>query len=214
MSRRTAGIVGLLGAITLLVGDMLLYGHLGSAVDVWEGARQVAGQASLERLFWGGLLGPIGAVLYLAGFWHVYLNTRRAGRLAAKAILVGLTTMIVVGGAYHILWTVQMLSFKYGLADIAELSPFSDALGSYLTTVYNMAAVPGYLASLILAALVLIGRTRYPRWTILVNPGLLMLFPLIFGPSLIPAPIGAAIMGGYINLTFCVFLTVSIFTTK
>ena len=213
MSRRTAGIVGLIGAIVLLVGDMLLYGHWGSAADFWVGVHRVAEQAPLSRIFVGGLLGPVGAVLFLAGFWHVYLNTRQAGRLAAKVTFAGLVTMIVSGGAYHVVWVVRMLSFKYGMSDVAGLSPFTEALGSYMTLVYNVAAVPGYLVSPILAVLVLTGRSRYPRWTVLVNPGLLMVFGLLFGTSLFLAPIGAAIAGGYINLIFCVFFAVSIITT-
>lgn len=214
MSRRTAGIIGFIGAIVLLVGDMLLYGHLGSAADFWDGVRRVAGQASLGRIFVGGLLGPVGVVLYLAGFWHVYLNTRHAGRLAAKVTLVGLTAMMVMGGgAYHAVWVVRMLSFKYGLADVAGLSSFTEAFESYMTLVYNVAAVPSYLVSPILVVLVLTGRSRYPRWTVLVNPGLLMLFRPLVGTSLFPAPVGAVIVGGYINLTFCVFFAVSIITT-
>ncbi len=192
---------------------MLLYGHLGSATDFWIGVGRVAEEASLERVFAGGLLGPVGAVLYLAGFWHVYLNTVQAGRLAAKMVLIGLALMIVSGGAYHVLWVIRILSLKYGLANVAELSPFTDAVESYLATVYQASAVPGYLASPILAVLVLIGRSRYPRWTVLANPGLLMLLGLLVGPSFFPAPAGAVILGGFINLIFCVFFAVSIITT-
>ena len=213
MSRRTAGIVGLVGAIVLFVGDMLLYGHLGSATDFWDGVRRVAVQAPLARFFVGGLLGPVGAVLYLAGFWHVYLNTRQAGRLGAKVMLVGLTAMIVMGGAYHVVWVVRMLSFRYGVADVAGLNSFVDALGSYMATVNNAAEVPGYLVCPILVVLVLTGRSRYPRWTVLVNPGLLMIFRFSGVTSSLPAPFGAVILGGYINLTFCVFFAVSIITT-
>ncbi|MBU1700291.1 MAG: hypothetical protein KJ970_00395 [Candidatus Eisenbacteria bacterium] len=213
MNRRTAGIVGFIGAIVLLVGDMLLYGHWGSAADFWVDAHRVAEKASLARIYVGGLLGPVGAMLYLAGFWHIYLNTRQAGRFAARMILVGLTAMIVTGSAYHVLWGVRMLSFKYGLANVAGFNPFTDALGSYLETVFKASAAPGYLVSAILAVLVLMGRSRYPRWTVLANPGLLMLFGLLLGTSFFPAPVGAVIMGGYINLTFCVFFAVSIITT-
>lgn len=213
MNRRAAGIIGLVGAIVLFVGDMLLYGHLGSSANFWDGVQRVAEQASLARIYVGGLLGPVGAVMYLAGFWHIYLNTHRAGKRAAKVMLVGLTTMIVSGGAYHVLWVVRILSFRYGLANVADLSPFSDELGFYLTTVYNVSAAPGYLVSPILAVLVLFGRSQYPRWTVLVNPGLLMFLSLLIGTSGFPAPVGAVVMGGYINLTFCLFFAVSIITT-
>jgi hypothetical protein len=213
MNRRIAGIVGLTGAIVLLIGDALLYGHLGSATDFWNTIPRVAGEASLVRLFAGGLLGPVGAVLYLAGFWHVYLNTRTAGRITASITLIGLSTMIVGGGAYHIIWVARMLAYKYGLADIAGSSPFVDAFESYMTMVYYTAAIPGFLASPMLGFLVLSGRSRYPRWTVLVNPGLLMLFGLLLGTSFFPAPVGGMIYGGIINLTFCLFFVVSIVTT-
>ena len=213
MNRRSAGIVGLAGAIVLLVGDILLYGHFGSSADFIEGIQRVAEQASLTRLFVAGLLGPAGAVLYLAGFWHVYLNTRKSGQLAARLILVGLTTLMVTGGAYHIIWAVEMLALKYQLAEVAGCGLFLEAFGSYMTLVYITAAVPGFLAGVILFISVLTGRSRYPRWTVLANPGLLMLIPMLVGTSHLPAPLGGAIMGGYINLIFCVFFTVSIITT-
>jgi hypothetical protein len=61
-NRRLAGLAGLLGALLFFCGDMLFYGHVGSGASFHEGMQHVAREASLARLFIGGLLGPIAAL--------------------------------------------------------------------------------------------------------------------------------------------------------
>jgi hypothetical protein len=82
----------------------------------------------------------------------------------------------------------------------------------YWRLAYNLAAIPGYFGFLLLAALVLLGKTWYPRWTVLVNPAVLgVLAPMA---SRIPAPLGAVAVGGFTNLTIVVFFCASILTTR
>jgi uncharacterized protein DUF6796 len=74
--RRWAGVAGLCGALLFFVGDMLFYGHWGSGAGFHEGMIQTVRNASLGRLFAGGLVGPLVACLCIVGFWHVYSNVR------------------------------------------------------------------------------------------------------------------------------------------
>jgi len=211
MNRRVSGIIGLIASIILFLGDMLLYGHLGSASGFWDGAKTVASEASLGRLFAGGILGPIGALIYIVGFWHVYLNTKQAGKIAAKIVFIGCTSMMVIGGTFHALWTIRMLLFKFGIPDMHSLELFTEAVNSYSSFTYTISSVPGYLVFPILFYLVVSGKSQYPRWTVIVNTGLLYLLSFLL--SGLSAPFGAVIIGGYINLVFSVFFITSVITT-
>lgn len=211
MSTRTSGIVGLVAAIAMLAADMLLYGHLGSAIDFWDGVRRVADDATPLRLFAGGVVGPLAAVLYMAGFWHVYLNTRQAGSSAARLMFGALVAMISTGGAYHAVWTVRMLCYKHGLYESDSVNSFMATFASYGEVLYLVASSAGFIACPILLILVLTGRSRYPRWTAVANPGLWI--PLSVLVSRLPEPYGAAVFGGYFNLVFAAFFTVSIIST-
>src|SRR4249920_3766377 len=83
--RRLAGLSGFVGALLFFAGDMLFYGHLGSGSNFAQGMLAAVQQASIARLFAGGLVGPLAACLCIVGFWHVYLNVRptnvRLGRI-------------------------------------------------------------------------------------------------------------------------------------
>jgi hypothetical protein len=78
--------------------------------------------------------------------------------------------------------------------------------------IYRSIEVVGYPTMLLLFALVLFKQTTYPRWTALLNPGLLMLIsPLAVH---IPSPVAAVIIGGFYNLTFCIFFQISLATCR
>src|SRR5258708_12874664 len=79
--RRLAGLSGLAGALLFFAGDMLFYGHIGSGANFAEGMRATVVRASPERLFAGGLVGPVAACMCIVGFGHVYLNIRPANVL-------------------------------------------------------------------------------------------------------------------------------------
>ena len=131
MDRKIFGIIGILAAATLFAGDMLLYGHFGSAPAFWDGVKTVAANASLGRLYAGGIIGPIGGLLYILGFWHIYLNTQQAGKVVSIIVFTGCTSMMVLGGAYHALWTIRMLLYKFGIPDMESLELFIKAVKSY-----------------------------------------------------------------------------------
>jgi hypothetical protein len=85
------------------------------------------------------------------------------------------------------------------------------AIKSYWALAYNLGAIPGYLGAALLFGLVLLGKTYYPRWTVLANPAVLMvLSPLA---DRVPAPLGAILVGGSTNLSIAIFFLVSVATT-
>jgi hypothetical protein len=210
--RQLTGLCGVTGALLFFAGDMLFYGHFGSGAAFAEGIRGTVIRASDERLFAGGLVGPPAACLCIVGFWHVYLNMRPANIALRRLIFALFAALMVAGSAVHTLWTAKGLALKYCYYQSAPCPELLAAVKSYWSTAYNLGAVPGYLGAAFLAILVLLGKTYYPRWTVLANPALLMatLLPLA---SRAPSPLGAILVGGLTNLSIAVFFLVSVMTT-
>ncbi len=209
--RRCAGISGLGGALLFFAGDMLFYGHVGPGSTFAEGMRSTVMQASTTRLFAGGLVAPAAACLCIVGFWHVYLNVRPASLVLGRIMLGCFFVLMVAGSAVHTLWTAKGLAIKYCYGQGAPCSDVLGAAKSYWTLAYDLGAIPGYIGGVILLGLVLAGKTWYPRWTAVANPGILILLsPLA---ERVPSPLGAILVGGSANLSIAVFFFVSLATT-
>ncbi len=85
------------------------------------------------------------------------------------------------------------------------------ALRRYWEIAYDLAAVPAYFGAILLAIVVVLGKSLYPRWTVLANFGVLsLLAPLAERAS---APLGAILVGGFTNLSIAVFFLVSVIST-
>jgi hypothetical protein len=208
--RRLAGLCGLAGALLFFAGDMLFYGYLGPGSNFADGMRATVAQASTQRLFAGGLVGPLAASLCIIGFWHVYLNVRPSSELFGRVMLAAFFILMVGGSAVHTLWAAKGLALKYCYG---QGSPCSDLLAitkSYWTLAYDLTSIPGYVGGVLLMGLVLTRRTWYPLWTALVNPGVLILLsPLA---AKVPSPLGAILVGGATNLSIAAFFLVSVVT--
>lgn len=148
---------------------------------------------SSMRLQLGGVLGPVAAVFYTAGFLQLFLGLQgQQGQHAGdnNSLLLpflaafGLTTMMVVGGGlYHGLfaWT-GFLSAEFAALDDRK-SPRKDSDGTraclqrlmnchrdYLQFVYKWSAVSALVGSLAFAVCVLRGGTIYPAWMVGLVP--------------------------------------------
>jgi hypothetical protein len=210
-ARRLAGITGVAAGLLMFSGDMLFYGHWGSGAKFHEGMIATVRQASDLRLFVGGLIGPVAACLFIVGFWHVFLNVEPKAPTSARVVFLCFAALMVAGSAVHALWTPYGLALKYCSGEGSPCSELLGATRSYWNAAYDLSAVPGYLGALLLFILVLLGRTRYPRWTVIANPAVVIfLEPLA---TKVPAPLGAVLDGGFTNLSLAFFFLVSVGTT-
>jgi hypothetical protein len=210
--RRLTGIAGLCGALLFFAGDMMFYGHLGSGAGFHQGMIATVRNASLARLYAGGLVGPLAACLCIVGFWHVFLNVRPSHARIGRVMFVAFALLMVSGSAIHTLWTTKGLALKYCYGDDdAACRAIVQAINQYWDIAYYFGAVPAYFAFIVLAGLVLFGRTWYPRWVVLSNPAVLLLFSPLADRA--PAPFGAVLSGGFTNLSIAIFFAVSIWTT-
>jgi hypothetical protein len=91
---------------------MLFYGHWGAGAGFKEGMHTVLRQASLTRLFIGGLVGPVAACLCIIGFWHVRQNRVPLRPLLGRVVFYALAAMMVAGGAVHALWVPRGLALS------------------------------------------------------------------------------------------------------
>jgi len=210
-SRRSAGAAGLAGALLFFCGDMLFYGHWGAGDTFKEGMLTVLRQSSMTRLFTGGLVGPVAACLCIIGFWHVRQNVVPRSPLLGRVVFYALAAMMVAGSALHALWVPRGLAIKYSDTVGPYAPELIAALRRYWEIAYDLTAVPAYFGAIVLAILVVLGKSLYPRWTVLANFGLLSLIaPLA---ERVPAPIGAILVGGFTNLSIATFFLVSLVST-
>jgi hypothetical protein len=209
--RRLAGLAGLLGALLFFCGDMLFYGHFGAGAGFHDGMQRVVRDASLTRLFAGGLIGPVAACFCIVGFWHVRRNIAPRSPMFAGLIFYSLAAMMVVGSAVHALWVPRGLALKYETTLQHYAPDLFSALRRYWELAYDLAAAPAYLGAILLVFVVLFRKSIYPRWTVLANFGLLSLLAPLAERA--PAPVGAILVGGFTNLSIATFFLVSVVST-
>lgn len=204
--------MGILGALLLFAGDMLLLGHFGSAADFRAGMLETIRSAPLARIWAGGLMGPIAGALLVAGFWQVCQSVQEPKGRAARAMW-GLFVLFAVGmAAIHSVWAVfELVIQSCGSADgtaTVACQALAASVQGYMRLSLLALAVPGAIASVILAVLVLGGRTHLPRWTVVANP-LLLVAVLLPAFATAPAPIGAVLLGGSASILLLVFFAVA-----
>jgi hypothetical protein len=206
-----AGLSGLLGALLFFSGDMLFYGYVGSGAGFPAGMLATVATDSSTRLSVGGLLGMPAACLCIVGFWHVRGNVKHSSPFLRELIFLSFAAMMVAGSAIHTLWAAKGLAIKYCSDGSAPCSAVTAALRSYWSVAYNIGSAPGYVGAVLLVLLVAFGKTRYPKWTVLANPAILLLLSPLADAT--PAPVGAILVGGFTNLTIAVFFLASLVTT-
>jgi hypothetical protein len=197
--------LGIAGALLMFIGDMCLYGHFGSSRDFMTNLSIVISKEPDARIITGGFIAPVASFLYCLGFFSIYKMVSPKSPILAIIFIVSSVVMMLFGGAYHAMWGIRGLLIKAGLTS-SNYQGLYNKIVKYTRLFYNTMSVLAGVAALILLFVVLSGRSLYPRWTAVVNPGLLLLFkPLT---RFIPSPLGAIISGGYLNLVFIIFFLV------
>ena len=145
------GWVGLIGAILMLLGDLLLYTHFENmpAVEPTVRAAFPARQSILLAGDMGlgisALLGPIAGIFYLVGSLHFALlfNQKRAFG-AAVALMSALA--FVASGAYHTQFSLLAYILKYANSTGVESQQLVNATQSILYILNIGVQIPWVLA--------------------------------------------------------------------
>jgi hypothetical protein len=155
----------------------------------------------VERLFAGGIMGPLSTIFSIIGAYLFYIVFRSINKTLAKSSFVLLASFFVFAGAYHAVFT--------NLGFIGRLQePFRSQqlkiVSRFLNTIYSFDFTIGVLWTLIFLYLIIFKKTKFPEWIVLFTPTLLILLGNAV-QNFIPYPLGAIIYGGWINLSFVLF---------
>lgn len=179
-----AGLIGLLAACFVGIGEFCLqFSPRGFYEDPAYGFFLDVGRAQLDL---GYALSVFSAPLYLVGYWHLKTMLAPASRIGAWAFFLIGAYAFVIGA----IWIGQRPFMALLVQAIAAGEAAPSLLTEYavrneiLVSVLRAAVA---LTSVIWMALILSGRTLYPRWMALLAPALLLagVFALYaFAPSI------------------------------
>ncbi len=196
----------------LLASDWLMLGTFTDARGFEDNWLTILAEMPKWRVISGAIAGPLGAWLYIVGFWQLYLALRPAGMRLAFVCWAGFSIgFIYVAGAFHA--SFPFMAHAAQLMDTVQSSSPESATVlaqqtiNYAGMLFLASMLPSLVGCLALAYAVLILPTRYPRWTVAFNPLVLFVFTLCF--RFVPAPLGGLLQIGYGNILFLIFFTAS-----
>ncbi|MEJ7578758.1 MAG: hypothetical protein WKF74_17315 [Pyrinomonadaceae bacterium] len=161
------------------------------------------------QLLLGGAVGPVAAMFYAVGMSIFFLTLKSVNyRLAAFASLA-LAAMVLVGGAYHAVFTMYGFVGRVGNQIEREL------LTGNVRTLYNwlawMSYACGTLGTLTVLTLGIRRESEFPKWLLPLLPANLVVLCFLLTPAFesLPAPLGGLIRGGRINGSFVLFFALA-----
>lgn len=203
---KLTGYAGIVGSLLMYTGDMLLYFTTRPVPDLEKDLLPSMSSVPLERLIAGGLVGPVAALLCIAGFYHLFLRVKSTRRKTARWMLALFSFSMVMGGAYHAFFPAFGIVSSQGHTEIiASLLSYAGWLGAFVFYLMGM----GWLLFSILA---LQKQTSFPRWIVLFTP--LITIWLIFLWQMLPRPFNILIAGGWFSLILAPIFIVSLLTLK
>ncbi len=210
---RTAGILAILGGIANAVSDYLLQGGLipRAAVNTYD----FLPFAPYDLVFIGSIIGNAAIPLWLLGFWPVYVALAPAGRWLAIPTVCFLGYGFSLFPGYHGAYALYAAGFQAQREAPEALSETTatlvQRLHDYHDALLNVIGVPMMVGSLLFAVTVLLGRTLFSRWVILISP-IVVPFTQPF-IEMLPAPYGGLIRPAWGTTVFTVFFLVATVVT-
>jgi len=197
------GIVGLLAAVFTGVGEFMLHFDALARFDV---EYAFLGGISDQRSSVGHFVAMLGAPMYLIGCWHIRLMLKPA---SDSWSLVAFFVM-AYGFAIGIVWigsraSISALVNMPVTPDVQHLIELYDFRYETLLQVTRIAVLA---LSIIFVALVVRGRSHYPRWMAALNP-ILMIVASFVVYALAPA-LGKYLMPIALNVAFFILFLASI----
>lgn len=195
---------GLLGALLMFAGDMLLY-YTPEDFDYEPDRNQNVIQAVVNvmktlpagRVSLGGVLGTVASFLYCIGFYHIIVITDNAWKLMAYVAFFASCLGIISGGAYH-----THCAYLGLLGDDRYTEAREIAINYFSKLIWIMYIGEG-IGYFLLVFLIVTNHTILPQWTFLLTPGILFLLkkPL----RRLPKGIRVIISGGWSNLISVIY---------
>jgi len=198
MSLEIAMSIGLVGAVLMFFGDMILYfskndykndGTLNPIIDIMK-------KVSTRRLYIGGMLGPLAAFLYCIGYYHLVLFSKNEYVVFGWIIFFINCLGIICGGAYHSHCANLGL---IGRRDEESLNEVKNYLNFQKSVAFGIQAV-GFIG---MAFMIVMNWTVLPRWMFILTPLMLVfLLPLV---RKLPKGMHMFICGGWTNMISVIY---------
>lgn len=201
-SERWMAVAGLAGALLMFAGDMLFYGQWGSGAGAISESFALAAAASPDRLALGGLVAPVAGAGLLCGVFHVLNRLGSSPAIVRWIVVICLLLVVMIAVATHAVWG------AFALAATTHEPLAVMRVYQYLQMHFLVGAAPAAVATILLLVAVACGRSGWPRWMIVFNPGVLYL--IMSSGTWSPAPVGAALVGGAFNLSLAFFFAASL----
>ena len=193
---------GMLGAMLMLIADMLMMGLPISATEYNSLGLGLLAEVGSLRLVIGGLLGVLAAVYYYNGFGFIVaiIPQDKLGRIATSLYRI----MAIAAGVYHFLlpWPAILADGRLAAESLSRVYA-SPVIYSMRMLLFTAALLPMIAAGIILLLLILSGRLNAPVWIAMLVPGIPLAFIGIVNH--IPAPLGDYLNAGWLNLTIMLF---------
>ena len=193
---RILALLGLLGGLLMLFGDLCFYMIPISGVEFLR--TSVMNTMPLNRLVLGGSVGPIAGLLYALGAMIFYVEFKQYHKMMACVLAGIFVLMFIVGGAYHSIYA------TYGFVPDHDPDGIRMKITSLIDALQQISFITGVIGSFLFIYMVLRYKSRFPKWMIFLTPTLWTLVGNVIAP-IVPHPIGSVIIGGWINICFIVF---------
>jgi hypothetical protein len=200
---RLFGVIGILGGITLLTGDMLFYyDPLNS--NLFENM----GNASDSRIIYSAVTALLAAWFYMLGVVHVYQAFIQTKPIIKNTILICFAAITISYGVVHGAFVAIATSSKLAIENNLDLND-SVALANEANNTLRLIVYPIFgLLSILFITQVWKRKTLYPRWIILFFPLIPFLIQDLICNNL-SGNIWIIVCGGYLNHILIIFFTAS-----
>ena len=200
----TTLVIGLVGALLMFCGDMILYYdkndfvHDGTITPIIN----IMKKLPAKRIMIGGWIGPVAAFLYCCGFYHIVLVTDETLYKWAFVAFLFNCLGIIAGGAYH------SHCAYLGLLGAEEQRDDLNIVMKYFQKLPLILYIGEGLGLLVYLVLIVAGKTLFPRWMAVLSPGVLFLLKPL--SRKLPRGLHMILCGGFSNIIFVIYYVISI----
>jgi len=205
---KLTGILGLIGAVMVGIGEFLLHynagGYNGSNYSFFVSIAD-------NRLIIGHFLAVFFVSFYIAGYWHFYLAIKKGSQALALGILVLGVFAFVIGG----MWISSRGMLGFIAKSVAAGEASSTLLDKYTLLMETLVQVLRLIVlaiSVLFVTAILKGKTLYPRWMAWFNPVLVL--AVVFLTFFALPSVGNYIAPTAMNVTHIIVFTASLFALK
>jgi len=200
---RLFGVLGILGGITLLTGDMLFYYD-----PTYPHLFEKMGNASDSRIIYSAVTALLASWFYILGVIHVYQAFKPTKPLIKNTVLICFAAITISYGVVHGAFVAIATSSKLAIENNLDLND-SVALANEANNTLRLIVYPIFgLLSILFITQVWKRKTLYPRWIILFFP----LIPFLIQDFIcnnLSGNIWIIVCGGYLNHILILFFTAS-----